>query len=86
MTFDRVKDFLESWGLHFETNDEECSTTIPWPQVYSRMCDDAIKVGGMELRSFIGHITDTMEGKTYLAYGDWEEIEEQWDNRPTAAL
>ena len=82
MQFQQVRDFLESWGLGFETPCGD-SSTIPYPAVYARMQDDALKVGGKQLSKFISSITDTIESQTYLEYTDWDEIEIEWDNRPT---
>lgn len=85
MEFKDVRAFLESWGLTFDTPDED-SSNIPYPAVYNRMCDDAIKVGGDELRKFISRITDTTDGETYLCTDNigedgWHEIEIAWEGR-----
>jgi hypothetical protein len=83
--FKQVREFLESWGLSYDTPDGD-SSTIPYPAVYERMCDDAIKVGGQELRTFIGRMTDTTDSQTYLCTDNvgeagWHEIEIAWEGR-----
>lgn len=79
MNFQDVKKFLESWGLHFDTPYGE-SNDIPYPQVYLRVRDDAIKVGGDKLSKFVGQITDTTDSRTYLTPSSWQEIEAAWTN------
>ena len=78
LTFQNVKDFLVSWGMHFDSRDGE-STNIPYPQVYERMKEDAGDVGGSELQRFISRITDTTDGETYLVPESWDYIEEFWN-------
>lgn len=79
-TADNVREFLESWGLHFDTPDGD-SSNIPYPQVYERMRRDAGDVGGIELQRFVSRITDTTDGETYLTVESWEELAEAWDSR-----
>ena len=83
--FDNVKEFLTSWGLHFDTPEGE-SNDIPYPQVYERMKTDAGDVGGDKLQKFVSSITDTTDGRTYLVPDNWEEIEEAWESLDTPAL
>lgn len=80
MDFVSVKEFLTSWGLHFDTPNGD-SNDIPYPQVYERMRVDAGDVGGDELQKFISTITDTTDSRTYLTVYNWEQAEEAWDNR-----
>lgn len=80
MNFQDVKEFLTSWGLHFDTPNGD-SNDIPYPQVYERMRVDAFKVGGDELLKFISSITSTTDGRTYLCADLWEAVEQAWDNR-----
>jgi hypothetical protein len=77
-TAENVKEFLESWGLHFDTHDGE-SSNIPYPQVYSRMKTDAGDVGGDKLSKFVSRITDTTDGQTYLNPTSWDEVSEAWN-------
>jgi hypothetical protein len=86
MTFKQVKEFLVSWGMHFDTPEKD-SSTIPYPQVYGRMKDDATndlyKAGrsvkdGERLAQFISRITDTTDGQTYLNLPNWTEVEKVW--------
>jgi len=81
MNFQDVKLFLESWGLHYETESGE-SNDIPYPQVYTRMQADAFEDGGPELMQFIERITDTTDGHTYLTAASWTEIEAAWNQQP----
>ena len=74
MTFQKLKEFMESWALHFDTPNGD-SNDIPYPEVYDRMRDDADKVLGKKASNFIGSITDTTDGRTYLTPCSWEEIE-----------
>jgi hypothetical protein len=78
MNFQAVKEFLESWGLHFDTPGGE-SSTVPYPAVYHRVRVDATQVGGEKLSKFVGRITDTTDGETYLAANSWKDIEEAWN-------
>jgi len=81
LQFQHVKDFLESWGLHFDTPDGE-STNIPYPQVYERMRGDLrahFKNNHVLVGRFISRITDTTDGETYLAANTWGEIERSWE-------
>ncbi len=84
-TFENVKEFLTSWGLHFDTPNEE-SNDIPYPQVYERMKTDAGDVGGDKLQKFVSTITDTTDGRTYLTPDTWEEVEEAWEALDTPEL
>jgi len=79
MDFSDVKEFLTSWGLHFDTPNGD-SNDIPYPQVYERMRADAGDVGGDKLQKFVSSITDTTDGRTYLKPFSWEEVEEAWDS------
>lgn len=78
-TFENVKEFLTSWGLHFDTPNGD-SNDIPYPQVYERMRVDAGDVGGVELQTFISSITDTTDGRTYLKPFNWDEIQKDWES------
>jgi len=82
MNFQQVREFLESWGLGFDTPTGD-SSTIPYPSVYHRMRIDAEAQYGYELSKFISSITNTMESQTYLAYDNWAAVEIDWNNRPT---
>lgn len=77
MTFEQVKAFFKSWGLQC---DPEGDYTIPYPEVYSRMSEDAEKVGGELLRSFVCRQTDTTDGQTYLVEDSWDQLEDQWNS------
>jgi hypothetical protein len=77
-TFENVKEFLTSWGLHFDTPNGD-SNDIPYPQVYERMREDAGDVGGVELQTFISSITDTTDSRTYLKPFSWDEIQKAWE-------
>jgi hypothetical protein len=75
MDFQYVREFLESWGLHFDTPDQ-VSTSVPF-DTYQLIRADAIQVGGMELQKFVSCITDTTDGETYISMGsNWGKIEE----------
>ncbi len=78
-TFVNVKEFLTSWGLHFDTPNGD-SNDIPYPHVYERMRVDAGDVGGDKLQKFVSSITDTTDGRTYLKPFTWKEVEEVWDH------
>jgi hypothetical protein len=84
-TFENVKEFLTSWGLHFDTPDGE-SNDIPYPQVYERMKTDAGDVGGDKLQKFVSSITGTTDSRTYLVSDSWEELETAWESLDTPAL
>jgi hypothetical protein len=84
--FSDVRSFLTSWGLHFDTPDEE-SNTIPYPQVYERMKTDIVNLfheRARYVRKFITQITETTDGQTYLSVPSvfdsegWKGIEEAW--------
>jgi hypothetical protein len=78
ITFDQVKEFLESWGLSFDTPDGE-SSNIPYPAVYHRMRDDAQHVHGQDFSKFLGRITDTTDSQSYLTDSSWDDIAESWE-------
>src|SRR5277367_4434963 len=81
ITFDQVKEFLESWGLSFDTPDGE-SSNIPYPAVYHRMRDDAQHVHGQDFSKFLGCITDTTDttdSQTYLTPTSWDEVKQAWE-------
>lgn len=78
-TFTNVKEFLTSWGLHFDTPNGD-SNDIPYPHVYERMKTDAGDVGGDKLQLFVSTITDTTDGRTYLKPMSWHEVEIRWNN------
>lgn len=78
LTSDNVKEFLESWGLHFDTPTGD-SSDIPYPWVYVRMKDDALKIGGDKLSKFVSRITDTTDSCTYLTPTSWEEVSAAWE-------
>jgi hypothetical protein len=73
MNYKDAQNFLESWGLSFDTPGGE-SSTIPYPSVYLRMRDDATKVWGEKFSQFCGRITDTTDGETYLTFDSWTEF------------
>ena len=82
--FQQVRDFLTSWGMHFDTPEKD-STTIPYPQVYGRMRADvgnvwASPVDIREMLRFISRITDTTDGQTYLVVDSWDEMENFFDS------
>ena len=81
VTFEQVKEFLVSWGLHFDTPDGD-SSNIPYPQVYLRMFQDVgnvfVGTDAVDVGMFVGISTDTTDGETYLFYS-WEELEEEWN-------
>jgi rubrerythrin len=77
MTFQDIQKFLESWGLHFDT-EHGYSTTIPYPQVFQRMMEDAQKELGIKGHNIVMSITDTMDGETYIAYDSLEDFEEDF--------
>ena len=79
MDFSNVKEFLTSWGLHFDTPNGD-SNDIPYPHVYERMRTDAGDVGGDKLQKFVSSITDTTDSRTYLTAYSWKEVEEAWDS------
>lgn len=79
MNFDQAKAFLENWGLHFDT-EGGYSTNIPYPQPYQKMRNDAVKIGGESFSKFVGSITDTTDGESYLALHDWKEIQVAWES------
>lgn len=78
MDFSNVKEFLTSWGLHYDTPNGD-SNDIPYPHVYERMRFDAGDVGGPELQMFVSSITDTTDGRTYLKPFNWDEIQKIWE-------
>jgi len=80
MNFQDVKQFLESWGLHYDTPDG-VSNDIPYPQVYGRMRSEAwaLGKGNPRLYNFIERITDTTDGRTYLTPESWAEVENAWN-------
>lgn len=77
-TFENVKEFLTSWGLHYDTPNGE-SNDIPYPQVYERMRVDASDVASDELLNFISSITDTTDGRTYLIPKTWVGVQTAWE-------
>jgi hypothetical protein len=84
-SFSNVKEFLTSWGLHFDTPNGD-SNDIPYPQVYERMKEDAGDVGGDKLQQFVSSITDTTDSRTYLKPFSWKDIEEAWEALDTPEL
>lgn len=82
LNFDAVKNFLESWGMGFDTPDGD-SSTLPYPEVYIRLRNDAEMLDPSgELSKFVGRITDTTDSQTYLTLTSWDEIEEFWNSFP----
>lgn len=79
ITFDNLKEFLTSWGLHFDTPDGE-SNDIPYPQVYERMKTDAGDVGGPRMQQFISRITNTTDSRTYISYENWYQVLDLWED------
>lgn len=77
-TSQNVQEFLESWGLHFDTPTGD-SNDIPYPEVYVRMKLDASDVGGDKLSKFVSSITDTTDGRTYLTPTSWSEVTAAWE-------
>jgi hypothetical protein len=78
LSFQTVSDFLESWGLHYDTPNGE-SSCIPYPQVYARMCQDASNTD-LALREVISVVTNTTDGQTYLRADSYEQLEEIVNN------
>jgi hypothetical protein len=74
MNFSKVKEFLISWGLHYDTPNGD-SNDIPYPQVYERMMMDTENVDEEGLDDFISSITDTTDGRTYLKPVSWKEVQ-----------
>ena len=80
MTFQEVREFLTSWGMHFDTPEGE-SNDIPYPQVYIRMRDSASHRDPTgKLGRFISLSTDTTDSRTYLTFGSWDQMEESWND------
>lgn len=79
ITFDLVREFLESWGLGFDTPDGD-SSNIPYPAVYHRMRDDARQVYGAKFSLFLGRITDTTDSETYLTPMSWVDVQTAWED------
>jgi hypothetical protein len=78
MKFDQVENFLSSWGLHFDTPDED-SNDIPYPQVYGRMLIDAkVQDPSGDLSAFIQQVTETTDGRTYLTVESSTELGSAW--------
>lgn len=73
MTFQDVQKFLKSWGL-----DPTTESNIPYPEVYTRMCNEAYEVGGDKLEAYISSITDTTDSQTYIALETWLACEQYW--------
>lgn len=73
-----VIQFLQSWGLHFDTLNGE-SSVVSYAQVYLPMLYDANKQGGKRLQKFISNITNTVEDQTYLEPDTAEEIQKLWE-------
>lgn len=82
VAFAKIKSFLVSWALHFDTPDEVTSA-IPYPQIYCRMKDDVLKVfpgeNGKNLSEFISRNTETTDGETYLCPANWNELKKNWN-------
>ncbi len=82
MKFIDVKEFLTSWGLHFDTPTWE-SNDIPFPQVYDRMMSDAIRVGA-QLKSknnfsyFIALETNVAYCRAHLRAENWNDLKKAW--------
>jgi hypothetical protein len=79
MDFANVKEFLTSWGLHYDTQNGD-SNDIPYPQVYDRMKVDAGDVGGDRLQQFVSSITDTTDSRTYLKPMSWQQVQDAWES------
>lgn len=75
MSASKVIDFLKSWGLDAEDDNASLSSST-----YSKMIDEASKVGGKALCSFLASIVDATDGEFYINVTTWEEVTEAWEN------
>lgn len=66
----KLGQFLESWGLHFDTPDGG-PTTIPYPQVFIRMINDARPLGGDKLVDLVKESLNTIDGETFIRLVKW---------------
>lgn len=78
MTFDQVKEFMTSWGYHFDTPDGEANDLIV--RVFEHMKADALSEGGSKLKEFIEYITDTTDGRAYMTVDNWDEVQKTWES------